>query len=263
MAFSLADIKTGRDLKPPRVVITGTQGIGKSTFASQFPSPVFLPTEDGLHTIDCAKFPRASKESEVLEAITSLYTENHNFKTLVIDSIDWYEKLVHDAVRELYGDKIFTDFGKGYTFSVPYFSKLLEALSALRDHREMAIVLVGHVAIKRFDAPDTAGYDRYVPDLHEKVGSLVVEWADVVLFANYKVYVSKEDAGFGKKVGKGLGQADRVIYTEERPAWKAKNRYNLPPELPLDYSAFSLAMEEGLKKNPFAPQKAENKGKEK
>lgn len=246
MAFSLDDITCGKDPKPPLCIVYGVGGVGKSTWASGAKNSIFIQTEEGLNTINCAKFPKCTKYDEVFEQITLLFNEQHNFENLVIDSIDWFEKLIHEEVRETHGDKIFADYGKGYTFAVPLFSELLNALTALRDSRNMGIYLIGHSTIKRFDAPDTAGYDRYSLDLHEKVGSLAFEWADVVLFANYKVFVTKEDAGFGKEKGKAIGKGDRVLYTEERPAWKAKNRYNLPAELPLDYGAFYDAMVAGL-----------------
>lgn len=115
-------------------------------------------------------------------------------------------------------------------------------LDKLNEQKKMAIVLVGHALVKKFDAPDTESYDRYRLDMNDKSASVIKDWCDVILFANYKVYTKSEDAGFNKTSHKGLGGDERVLYTEERPAFWAKNRYGLPFELPLSWQSFATAM---------------------
>ena len=247
MAINLQSLKKGMEVKPPLTLLYGVHGIGKSSWAAQAPSAVFIQTEEGLNTLDVVKFPKANSVDEVMQAITALYNEPHEFKTLVIDSIDWFEKLVHQEVRKQNGETIFADYGKGYKFSIPFFQRLLGGLTALRDSKNMQIILLGHAKCFAFSAPDTPNYDRYAPDLHESVCSEVEEWCENVLFANYKVFVVKEDVGFGKQEGKASGKGDRAVYTVERPAFRAKNRYWLPPELPMNYQAYQNAMIEGLK----------------
>lgn len=247
MAVTLSSLKKGREIKPPLIVLFGTHGVGKSTWASQAPDPVFIQTEEGLNTLDVVKFPRATSIQDVYDSIGALAKEEHSFKTVVLDTIDWFEKLVHAQVRKEHKETIFADYGKGYKFAVPHFETLLDGLTHLRDKRNMSVVLIGHAKISSFSAPDAPAYDRYSLDLHELVASTVEEWADAVFFANYKVFVTKEEMGFGREQSKAHGKGDRIIYTQERPPYRAKNRYNLPLEIPMAYSAFLRGMTEGLK----------------
>jgi len=250
MGISLSTLKRGKEVKPPLILLYGVHGIGKSTWASEAPDPVFIQTEEGLNTLDVVKFPLSKTIDDVYGAIGALVNEDHKFKTCVIDSIDWAEQLVHKAVRQKHGESIFTDYGKGYKFAVPFITNLLDGLTHLRDKKNMMIILLGHAKIFAFNSPEAPAYDRYAPDLHEQVATVCEEWADAVLFANYKVYVTKEDAGFGKQEGKATGKGDRVIYTQERPPYRAKNRYSLPHDLPMNFGAFLRGMSEGLKLTP-------------
>jgi hypothetical protein len=200
-----------------------------------------------LNTLDVVKFPRATTHQDVYDAIGALSKEEHSFKTVVVDTIDWFERLVHTEVRRIHKDTIFADYGRGYKLAVPYFDTLLEGLTHLRDKRNMSVILLGHAKITQFSAPDTPAYDRYTLDLHESVATSIEEWADCVLFANYKVFVTKEDVGFGRQEGKAHGKGDRSVFTQERPPYRAKNRYNLPLEIPMAYDAFLRGMSEGLK----------------
>lgn len=249
MALSLDSLKRGKEIKPPTIFLYGVPGVGKSTLASESRNPVFIQTEEGLNTLDVVKFPLATSVDDVFQAIGVLANEEHKFDTLVLDSVDWFEQLVHRDVRKKHGETIFSDYGKGYKFAVPYFLMLLDGLKALRDKKNMAIMLLGHSKIAPFNAPDTPSYDRYVPDMHDAAATAIEEWCELVLFANYKTYVTEKAAGFNKVEGKASGKGDRVIYTQERPPFRAKNRYNLPPELPMNYGAIERAMVEGLK-NP-------------
>lgn len=247
MAISLQSLRRGPEVKPPLILMYGVHGIGKSTWASEAYNPVFIQTEEGLNTLDVTKFPKANSVDEVFQQIGVLANEEHEFKTLVIDTVDWFERLVHSEVRKVHGESIFSDYGKGYTFSVSYFDRLLNGLTHLRDKKGMMIILLGHANILNFSSPDLPPYDRYAPDLHKSVASTVEEWADAVLFANYKIYITTEDAGFGKKENKATGKGDRIVYTQERPPYRAKNRYGLPEEIPMQFAAFVRAMADGLK----------------
>lgn len=246
MAISLSMLKKGREIKPPFILHYGVHGIGKSTWAAGASNPIFIQLEEGLNTLDVVKTPRLDSIDQVFEWIHVLIKEEHPYSECVMDSIDHFEGLVHKKVREVYGDAIFTDFGKGYRYSIPYFEQLIEGLTILRDKRNMAIILLGHAKIFQFNSPDQPAYDRYAPDLHESAARYIEECMDCVLFANYKIFVSKEDVGFGKKEGKATGKGDRVVYTQERPPYRAKNRYNLPLELPMSYDAFTRAVGIGL-----------------
>ena len=85
----LQTIQRGKQPLPPRLVLYGTEGIGKSTFGSQCPAPVFIQTEDGLAEIDCDKFPLATSFDDIVGYVNSLLNEPHEYQTVVIDSLDW------------------------------------------------------------------------------------------------------------------------------------------------------------------------------
>ena len=120
--------------------------------------------------------------------------------------------------------------------------ELMDGFNALRNERGMAVILIGHCQIKRFDSPETEPYDRFMPKLQERSNALVREWADAVLFANYRTVVKKSEVGFNKEVARGISPGERLLFTTERPAYMAKNRYALPDQLPLSWEALSNAI---------------------
>lgn len=242
MAYDLSNIRRGRRNLPPRVVVFGVEGVGKTTFAAGAPSPIFIPTEDGTDNLDVACFPLAKSSDDIMSAIGVLYQESHEYKTVVVDSLDWAERLI---AREIEGKHDAKDlaYGKGALLQADRWSLLLEGLNALRNERGMAVVLIAHCQIKRFDSPETEPYDRYMLKLQERSSALVREWADAVLFANYRTYIRKEDVGFNKKVARGVGTGERLLFTQEKPAYLAKNRYGLPEELPMSWDALQAAIQ--------------------
>ena len=246
MAISLANIVKGKENKPPRILIYGTDGVGKSTFAACAPKPIFTQTEDRLSHIACDKFPLAESFQEAMENIKVLATEKHDYKTHVTDSVDWLEALIHKEICKKYGETSINannkgselSFGRGYTLALDYFRRYLSALEILRNEKKMVIILIAHAQIKRFEDPQVDSYDQYRPALHDKAAGVIQQWVDCVFFANYKVAVKQTDGGFGKKEGKGIGKGERCLYTEERPAFEAKNSYDLTPQIPLSWEAF-------------------------
>lgn len=232
--LSLKSISKGKTAKPPRILLYSIEGMGKSSFGASALNPIFIQTEDGLDELDAAKFPKASSFDDVMAQLRVLYTASHEYKTVVIDTVDWLEPLIWGHICTLHGKTNVEDFGygKGFAFALDQWTRLLNALDHLRDEKGMAIILIAHAEVKRFDSPDTEPYDRYQIKIHRTASAKLVEWADAVLFANYQIFVEKTDVGFNKKVVRGTGGHSRIMYTEERPAFKAKNRYGLPPELP-------------------------------
>ncbi|MFA5630299.1 MAG: ATP-binding protein [Porticoccaceae bacterium] len=241
MAFDLSSIKKGKTIHAPRIFMYATHGVGKSTFAAAAPDPIFICTEDGLGSIDTSSFPLAKTSRDVLEALGTLYKEEHDYKTVVLDSVDWLESMLVSEIEATHDEKALA-YGKGAMILADRMRNILGGFSALRNERNMAVILIGHCEIKRFDSPEVEPYDRYQPKLQTRSSALVQEWADAVLFANYRTMVKKEDVGFNKTVSRGITTGERLIYTAETPAYLAKNRYNLPPSLPLDWNAFAGAI---------------------
>lgn len=246
----MQQIAKGLQPGPRRLLLYGTQGIGKSTFAASSESPVFIQTEDGLGEIGCDKFPLADSFEQAMAALTELYTQKHSYRTVAIDSLDWLERLIWAEVCRKRNVTNIEDIGyaKGYIFALNQWRDFLEGLAALRRDKDMTVVLIAHARIEKFENPETESYDRYVPRLHKLASALVQEWCDEVLFATYKVHTKQTDEGFGRKGTRGIGSGERILRTVERPAHVAKNRLNLPDEIPLDWNAYAQHFTHNSKK---------------
>ncbi|NDD52846.1 ATP-binding protein [bacterium] len=238
-----------------RIVINGIAGIGKTSLAAQFPSPVFIQSrgESGLQVLESAgicsapimpfehdgkTFYEAQSYEDVADALDWLASNDHPYKTLCIDVLNGVEKLIHESVCNSqfggdWGDKGFSSFMRGYEVSLPKVKDLCIRLDRLRMNG-MTIVLLCHTKVKNFKNPVGPDYDQYVPDMHEKTWNILYGWSDIVLFCNAEVEV-KTDKSSDKK-GKAISQT-RVMYTEGSAAWHAKNRHNLPPEIEMGRSA--------------------------
>lgn len=253
MAISLQSISRAAAVKAPRVLLYSSHGIGKTTFGASAPNPIFILTEDGLGTLQVPHFPLAKTEAEVLEAIGVLYNDEHDFQTVVIDSLDWLDSLIWADINEKYEAKDLA-YGKGAVIAAERWRVILDGLNALRNDRGMSVILLAHAQIKRFDSPEVEPYERYMPKLQERSSAVVQEWCDCVLFANFKTIVKKDDIGFNQKVSRGITTGERLLYTVEKPAYLAKNRYGLPDALPLAWQSFADAIAESI--SPPAAQAA-------
>jgi hypothetical protein len=248
MAISIASLRRGKHISPPRLMVYGPHGLGKSSLGAHAPKSVFIQTEDGLGTIDTASFPLCKSFNDVMDCLASLTNEEHDFQTVVLDSADWLEQFVWAEACRIHGKADIEDFGygKGYTAAVDVWRTVLDKFQVLRD-KGMQVIFTAHCTIKRFDSPETEPYDRYQPKLHDKASALIQEWMDGVFFLNLKTIVANTDVGFNQKASRGITTGQRILYTQERPAYLAKNRYNLPAEIVLpengnNYSAFATAL---------------------
>jgi len=244
MAISLESLRRGGHPRPPLLLTYGVAGVGKTLLATSAPRPVVVQTEDGLGIISASTFGVLRSFDAVMEALGSLYTDQHDFETLVVDSLDWLEPLVwqHTARTHNQPDIESFGYGKGYLAALDTWRSLLDGMNALRDERGMGVILIAHAEIKRFDSPETEPYDRYQPKLHRSASALVQEHVDAVLFANYRVSTLKSDVGFNKKVVRGVSGGDRLLHTCERPAFLAKNRFGLAETLPLSWDELAAGI---------------------
>jgi hypothetical protein len=229
-------IVKGKQAAPVRCVLYGVEGIGKTTLAAQFPTPLFLDTEDGTKQLEvdrvaCQDWP------SLRGAVAELAVEKHGYQTIVIDSIDWAERALVEFVCKQDGKKSIEDygFGKGYTVVAEHMGRFVEGLDNL--HRAgLHVLLVAHAKVQRTSPPDqTDGYDRYELRLSKQVSPIVKEWADALLFANYRMRLI--EGSDGKR--KAIGGKDRVVYAERAAAYDAKNRYGLGEELPMTIDALA------------------------
>lgn len=234
MSF-LNTLVKGKQELPPRICIYGNHGIGKSTIASQFPSPIFINTENGLDSLDVVSFPKATEINDVVENIKTLLKEEHDFKTLVVDSVDWLvEPLISKDIESSYDAKDL-GYGKNQVYVAESFREILQGLDSLRRKRMMNIILLAHSNVVRYENPLTEPYDRFSPKLPNRCNALLQEWCDVIAYAGFKVIIKKADVGFNNTVTRGVTTGERLLHVVENPAYIAKNRYNCPESFEMTY----------------------------
>jgi len=230
------EITRGKIASAQKVVVYGPEGIGKSTFAAQFPNPVFIDTEGSTKHMDVARTPKPSSWAMLLEQVKYFKANPHAYNTLVIDTADWAEQLCITEICAKANKGGIEDFGygKGYVYLAEEFGKLLNLLEELIE-LGMNVVMTAHAQMRKFEQPDEMGaYDRWEMKLQKKTAPLVKEWADMVFFANYETYVVKTDDKKNKAQG-----GKRIINTAHHPCWDAKNRHGLDPKIPFEYKAIA------------------------
>jgi GTPase SAR1 and related small G proteins len=229
------EITRGKLKVAQRIVIYGPSGIGKSTFASQFPDPVFIDTEGSTAELDVARTPAPSSWAMLLEQVRYIRDNPDTCKTLVIDTADWAERLcvAHVCSERKLASIEDAGYGKGLTYLAEEYGRLLNLLTEVND-RGITIVLTAHSQVKRFEQPNEMGsFDRWELNLEKRNSALIKEWATMVLFANYETFVIKSDNKMEKNKAQG---GKRVMYTAYNPCWDAKNRLGLPEKLPFDFA---------------------------
>lgn len=249
--MTLTSVIRGKQEAPIRTVLYGPEGIGKSTFGAGAPSPIFLGAESGTDQLDVARFPKPESLADAFEAIRTLYEEQHDFGTLVVDTLDWLEPLIWKHLCQKDGvatiDEVGGGYGKGYTAAVDQWRLFLSGLERLQAAKKMHVILLAHSHIKTFKDPESEGFDRYQMKLNDKAAGVVKEWADAVLFAKYEV-LSHTDKKT-KRV-RGVDTGARLIFTTHRAAFDAKNRYSLPESLPLSWADFYAGVRAGQVADP-------------
>lgn len=252
---------SGKVHKAKKVVLYGPEGIGKSTLAAKFPRPVFIDTEGSTTEMEVDRLPKPSSWEMLKQQVAWVKQQGTRFGTLVVDTIDWAELLCNESVCADHQKKGIEDFGygKGYVYSEEEFGRFLNLLTDVIESG-INVVLNAHSQIVKFEQPDEMGaYDRYQLKLGKKTGSrtaaLVKEWADMVLFINYKTFSVATDSGSNKHKGQG---GVRTVYATHHPAWDAKNRHGLPDEFPLDYAHIAhIFSATSLSASPPAPRPQE------
>lgn len=238
MSSLLDKIKKGPQTRPHLVGLYGPGGVGKSTFAASAPKPIFIGTDDGCATLDVASFPIAKSWADVNAQIDTLLNETHEFETAVIDTVNGLEPLLwahlcHEA-RCTSIEQIDGGFGKGYVRANEQWVEFWKKIKVLRN--KMHVITLGHAKVKTIeDVMEGERFDRYLLQMHDVASLLFHNSVDCMLFANFKVDFRKEK---GAKKAKAFGTGERVMYSEERPWFLAKSRFDIPFELPLSWDAF-------------------------
>jgi hypothetical protein len=246
----LSKVSKGIIKKPHLVLIAGVDGVGKSSFAAQAPNPIFIGSEDGTNNLDVTRFPSMSKWSDVELALNELLTTDHEYKTLVVDSLDWLEPVLYQHICDKYNVKSIElaagGYGKGYVESLNEWIKFNKILMRLREEKLMNIILIGHTEIVKFSDPtNQSDYDRFQLKLYKKSAALFREFVDSVLFANFETFAKKD----GNKT-RAYGDGVRVMFTERRPGFDAKNRFGLPFQMSLSWEEYVKGTENDRSKLP-------------
>lgn len=236
----MLNIIEGKEKRPLKIVIYGPEGIGKSTFASQFPDPLFIDTEGGTSNLNIRRIKCNKSWDELISIVKEICVNPNICKTLVLDTADWSEYLCINAVCEKYRKINIEDFGfgKGYVYLLDEFSKLLALLDQLIEIG-INVVITAHAKPRKFELPEEQGaFDRYEMKLTKQVAPLIKEWCDALFFVNYKIYVVTTENNSKKAQG-----GKRVLYTTHNPTYDAKNRFNLPEELELNFATIQHLFE--------------------
>lgn len=234
-SLSLSDVTGKSRGLPSRMVLHAVEGWGKTSFAAQAPKPIFLMArgETGLETLidqgrlpETAHFRELNSWSEWMNALEVLKGD-HEYKTVVLDAINGTERLCHEEVCRTkfsgdWGNKGFSNFQKGFEVSCTPWREMLVVLDQLRA-KGMAVIGICHTQVRTFKNPEGEDYDRYTADIHHKTWGVTSKWADLVLFGNFEIV--RDDSG------KPKGGAHRIMHTERRAAYDAKNRHGLDEEI--------------------------------
>lgn len=245
-------VTSTRQTKALKVFVYGPEGIGKTTFANNFPQPVYIDTEGSTNFIDSQKLPDPTSWTMLLEELEYLKTTSGIARTIVIDTMDWAENLAkqHLMAKNNWDAIDASSYGTRYVALADEIGKLLNKLSELVD-LNYNVVLLAHSDTKKHELPDEMGaFDRYVLKLERRDASLVKEWADMILFANYKTTIISDSKTNSKKATGG----QRMMYTTHKPAWDAKNRLGLADELPFDYEQIRVQLEQAMPQAEPIPQ---------
>lgn len=246
----LSEVKRGKIKEPDFLIIYGPDGVGKSTFGASAPNAIFLGPESGTSNLDVARYPEIKSYKEFIEGLRDFRNSNHDYRSLVIDSLDWIEPMVwaktceEGNVEQI--ENVGGGFSKGYINALKFWRESIDLMKDIRKARQMNIILIAHAESKTFQDPQTqSAYDRYQMKLHHKAAALFRENVESVLFATYEVFTKKD----GQKT-RAYGDGARVIFTERRPAFDAKNRCGLPFQLPLSWDEYMKAREAGNPEDP-------------
>jgi hypothetical protein len=262
MSFDLASISNETRLRAPRIVVLGTEKIGKSTFAADSDDPIFISIigEEGADEIKLPKFkhgqtvdqfPVCSSMDDFRSCFDTLWNDTHDFQSIVIDSAStlepliWNEVCQENKVSDI--DEVGGGYNKGQIRAVKTWREITGMLDSFRNEKNMTSIIIGHVCVRRFDDPTSGSFDTYEFNIDKKAAAHLYQWADAILFCNRKTIIKKEDVGFGKDVKRAIDLApdERFLYTQKRPAHPGGGRGSfgmLPYELPLKWGSWMEAV---------------------
>ena len=242
--FDLKSIKAKRQVKPPRIILYGSPGVGKSSFAANIPDALFLDIEGGTLNLSVSRIDRSKLETidDINAALLAVLTQEHEFSALIIDTADFMERVLMIQAAKEHGVSEYAKigYGKGAITVANMWRSVLQQLDTIREKRNMAIVLIAHETLKRINEPDAEIYDKFTLAMENKSIDILEAWSDAILFAKEEVYTQRD-----KKDRVRATAGDRMLFTRDCPRYLAKNRYNLPEAIPLSWDSFSAEFAKG------------------
>ena len=244
--------------KPEKLVVEGEAGAGKTTFACSSHTkkePAFVINADdggenvfhktGINLIhDCIPTgdvkENAEKWDQLMAVLREIASEKSGIKRIIVDSVDKVEILAQAKTCALHKLTHIEDmgYGKGFAYSRGEMAKLLSGLNYLRDTQDIQPILVCHTQVRTINKPTMEPYDSFVLKLHRSLCGDVMEWADVILFVAFETIVKKIDSGFNRKDSRAIQSGNRFLYTSGSMGVDAKNRFDLPAEIPADWNEY-------------------------
>lgn len=241
MALSLSSLRSSKSSNPPITILYGVDGIGKSSLAAEWPEPIYLPTpgERPPSDVDLPTPGEIESFGDLLDIMGELITEEHEHKTVIIDSLDGLEPMVNAVTCARIGATSIDSndkgspaaFGRGIVETETEWGEFMAGCRALTE-RGIAVVLIAHPEIKRFDSPVTDPYDRYQLKVNKRAAALVREQSDIVAFLNYRISIKTKEVAPKKEISHAEGGKERQIHLTEGPGFVAKNRYSTPDVIP-------------------------------
>lgn len=234
---------------PGFVTIFGDAGTGKTSLAATFPDPIFIRAEDGLKAVPSDKRPKAfpllRNAQDLWDQITALIKEEHNFKTLVIDSVSKLDVLFTEEIMKNDGKNNLAQcaggFGAGFQVLFGMHQRLRKACQVLQEKRGMNIVFLAHADVDKIEPPDMAGYSKYVMKItgNSKVNCAdpYVNDVDVVGFIRLQTFSKGADGEVKKAVSTGA----RELVAFATAANVSKNRFGITSPIPVELGVNPLA----------------------
>ena len=239
MAYDLSRLSKPDGNRPIICTIFAEAGLGKTTLAAMFPRPVFIRTEDGTQSLvgndDVALFPIAKTSEEVLDQIEALATDEHNFQTVVIDSITQLATMIESEIvdsdpKAKSINQAGGGYGAGYNTAADRHRTVREWAGALAYERGMNVVFIGHADTETLDLPDADPYARYTVRMHKKSLPSYTDNVDLVGFIRLETFVR----GDGDKK-RAVSTGKREIICFPQAANVSKNRFNITKPLPFNF----------------------------
>lgn len=245
----LEEVEHTRSLKPPKGVVYASPGVGKTTFGANATKPIIVDCENGANHVQVSKSPYLQTWNEILPWLEALAYEEHDYKTCVVDTIDWLLRRVEEHVSstdskagglEATLNRSHGGYGNGKQVLMNYVYQRVLPLFDAMVKRGIAVILLAHAARQNITNIDGTTVEKSTPDIHPVLQNTIVEWCDFV--------------GAAKKDGD-----DRILILNETGQQLAKNRYNIEEPILLDWDAFVGAVIKSY--SPKAQEQKENNGK--